>query len=527
MASRFSSHLVPVFVLTLLLVIQAAAAIATTSGTFDETLYLAMALRAYREGNVLPFVALGVAPLPIFLCYFLPAIRSASVLVSPDSYAYLITLARVSAVTLVGVPLVLLVYMWLTPRCDRLTSFMAAAMIALSPNVVAHASVATTDACFTLTALIALGVLAIYLERPSALLLIVLAVSMGLAFAAKYTAVMLLPTAFAAVVSWPRTPQDAIVSRLTRAVGVSVVLLAGAFVVPWAFHGFAITRAEIGTWPVISVPAPIASFLVQLEHNRVGHPAFLLGDLSPVGWWYYMPVALLLKSTPAELFVFGLAVIAYLTRWGNDTAAMRVLRLAFFICGSALIFSYVNIGVRYALLLYPLAVLGASRFATIAAASTRGRAAMAMLVLAQASSAVMIAPHYLSYFNRLSGGPANGYRYLADSNVDWGQDLPALKRSLETVGARRPLIAYFGTAPLEAYGIDALPWSCGRKLEAGSADWVVISATYLDGVYVPDDTFAGFREIPPSARAGYSMLLYATDRADVRDALTALSKTCI
>jgi len=33
-----------------------------------------------------------------------------------------------------------------------------------------------------------------------------------------------------------------------------------------------------------------------------------------------------------------------------------------------------------------------------------------------------IYPHYLAYFNQFIGGPKNGYKYLADSNLNWGQD---------------------------------------------------------------------------------------------------------
>jgi hypothetical protein len=157
--------------------------------------------------------------------------------------------------------------------------------------------------------------------------------------------------------------------------------------------------------------------------------------------------------------------------------------------------------------------------------SLRSQAAVALLVF-QAVSAIFIAPHYLSYFNWLSGGPATGYRYLADSNVDWGQDLPALRQTLTHVGAQQPIVAYFGTAPLDAYGIAAPLWSCNPAVEAMRPDWVAISATYLDGVYLPDDPFSKFREIPPTARAAYSILLYQTDRAEVRDALSAAFTTC-
>ena len=47
---------------------------------------------------------------------------------------------------------------------------------------------------------------------------------------------------------------------------------------------------------------------------------------------------------------------------------------------------------------------------------------------------VAIRPNYLAYFNQLAGGPSQGYKHLADSSLDWGQDLPALKQWLDWRG---------------------------------------------------------------------------------------------
>ena len=57
-------------------------------------------------------------------------------------------------------------------------------------------------------------------------------------------------------------------------------------------------------------------------------------------------------------------------------------------------------------------------------------------------------PHYLAYFNLASGGPAQGYRWLVDSNLDWGQDLPGLRRYLDehTEPGRPHYLSYFGSA---------------------------------------------------------------------------------
>ena len=60
-------------------------------------------------------------------------------------------------------------------------------------------------------------------------------------------------------------------------------------------------------------------------------------------------------------------------------------------------------------------------------------------------------PHYLAYFNWIAGGPVNGYKHLVHSSLDWGQDLPGLKRwlnehDLDSTGKTPVYLAYFGKA---------------------------------------------------------------------------------
>jgi hypothetical protein len=49
-------------------------------------------------------------------------------------------------------------------------------------------------------------------------------------------------------------------------------------------------------------------------------------------------------------------------------------------------------------------------------------AAVAGLVAWLIASSFSVHPHYLAYFNELAGGPTSGWRWLIDSNLDWGQD---------------------------------------------------------------------------------------------------------
>src|SRR5204863_3623488 len=88
-----------------------------------------------------------------------------------------------------------------------------------------------------------------------------------------------------------------------------------------------------------------------------------------------------------------------------------------------------------------------------------------------------------------AGGPKNGYKHLVDSSLDWGQDLPALQRWLDTqyqpsTGA--VYLAYFGTASPRWYGIDAISLPVDRsstELTALKPGVYCISATILQQVY--------------------------------------------
>ena len=201
-----------------------------------------------------------------------------------------------------------------------------------------------------------------------------------------------------------------------------------------------------------------------------------------------------------------------------------VWRAAFLLFGALALVGRVDIGIRYVLILIPLAVLVVTTWVCGTFARSRIVVAASAIALAiQSVNAASVAPHYLSYFNTLAGGPANGFRYLADSNVDWGQDLPALRAAFERVGARRPLLSYFGSAPLNAYGVTADPWLSGDQAELQPWDWVAISVTNLNGVYLSGDPFAPFRPVEPSTRAGYSIFLYSTARADVQRAIADAS----
>jgi hypothetical protein len=74
-----------------------------------------------------------------------------------------------------------------------------------------------------------------------------------------------------------------------------------------------------------------------------------------------------------------------------------------------------------------------------AAAAWQATAAAGLVAWLVVSS-LSVHPHYLAYFNELAGGPANGWRWLLDSNLDWGQDDERVRQAVTARGPGRALI---------------------------------------------------------------------------------------
>lgn len=116
---------------------------------------------------------------------------------------------------------------------------------------------------------------------------------------------------------------------------------------------------------------------------------------------------------------------------------------------------------------------------------------LALLAWHAADSAA-VRPDYLAYFGPQVGGPEAGYQHLVDSSLDWGMDLPALKRWLDehNPGEREPVfLAYFGNDSPSYHGIKArrLPGFYYRKPREAYAyepGYYAISATLFQGIYV-------------------------------------------
>ena len=210
--------------------------------------------------------------------------------------------------------------------------------------------------------------------------------------------------------------------------------------------------------------------------------AFLNGEFSVSGWRTFFPYTFLVK-TPLPLFaviIFAVAAVVARTRQRKPKGGSRdpgptvyellPLWVLLGVYWCAAISSHLNIGHRHLLPTYPplFVLCGAAGWWFRGWPGIRNESrphlpfsrgmgiglsvALALLTL----ETLYRFPHYLAYFNGLVR-PANGYRHLVDSSLDWGQDLPGVRRYIETKHPAPPIyLSYFGFASPVYYGIPAI-----------------------------------------------------------------------
>jgi len=410
---------------------------------------------------------------------------------------------------------------------DRL-ALAALGLFCFTPEVLAHAEWAHSDLASALTVLLVALALARVLEAVGWRRDVLLGGALGVALLVKLTAVLLLPLGAILVLALAPAPPDRprarhACLRLGIAAAVAYVLLLVGYVprprilVPHEFLATdlalvlhtapdsAATRAAAAALRHLPLPDTLLKGVVYTSLlGKRGQIAYFHGHTSTTGWCYYFPLAVALKY-PTPLLVLALAG---LWRFARDRELSCGRRLAFtlvplwlFACAMA---QSINIGVRSVLFIAPFLAL----WAASALAAMRGRGVLVLgsaLVALSLVSGLAAWPDLLAYFNPLFGGTRAADRWLVDSNLDWGQDLPALARTLERRAIREVRLAYFGAAQPDHWGIRSLPAA------AIGPGWYAISRTYLAGLWPPGKPYAWLAAIPPAELVGGSIALIHAD----------------
>jgi 4-amino-4-deoxy-L-arabinose transferase-like glycosyltransferase len=274
---------------------------------------------------------------------------------------------------------------------------------------------------------------------------------------------------------------------------------------------------------VEAVRVPFPTYLRGLgwlkRYSVRGAPNFLMGQFSRKGWWYYFLVALAIK-TPIPTLILAIAGTYLILRRrlaAKDSGTLganrreHVLIIAVIGFFASMLFSTVNIGYRHILPVLPFLFVIAG--GTITSIPKRwSQVAVVVLCLWLAVGSLRVYPHYLAYFNELVGGPDQGYKYLVDSNLDWGQDLKNLKTYMDQHSIDKVYLSYFGNEHnIAYYQVPAVPLPAEKPsdLESRPPEVYAISATYLQIGNLGDlRAYSWLRQYEPFAKIGYSIFLY-------------------
>ena len=421
-------------------------------------------------------------------------------------------------------------------------AFIALTLLTFDPNLLAHGALITTDVGLTCFMFLTVFLFYRFLKCPSALRLIVTGISVGLVLAVKHTGLLILPIMFLLVLceivlNIFGPDREKIFRHALKLCGSLALITLIGWVVLWSFYRFRYDARPNGlqmnpplaeyvkglepheAWPISLMarwhvlPESYLYGLADVKLTANYYTSYLLGKVYAHDVWFYFPVAFLIKSTVGVLALLLLTLIVIATRRLNCWREILFLVVPVIFYLAVALTVGMNIGVRHILVVYVfLYVLIAGAAWALIRRSRKWAYAVGLLVLVHAASSVKAFPNYIPYANELWGGPSQTYKYLTDSNADWGQQLKSIKQYLDQRGVKDCWFVYFaaGVAEPKYYGIPCKPlptintlW-LNEPIEVPTSinGTVLISAGNLSSVEFgpgPLDPYGQFKSLKPTA----------------------------
>ncbi len=438
----------------------------------------------------------------------------------------------------------LVLWSWARSAGGRSAGLAALGFFAFSPELVSFASVVSLDLAVTALVVALVATLRVHARTASTWSMAAAGALFGLGLSVKLSVLFLAPLFLVALFGRALREKHWTTSLLELLLAVGLALLAIQ-----ASYGFdhALTRwgqvapasnafRKLDALLPDEAPIPLPLLFLRALDGQARDVqsadvlSYLDGEWSDQGWRRYYLMAWLYKTPLPLLGIVALLGFEWLRSFlararGRAAGAPRMAlhEWLFVVVPLALwggMFSLsrgLDIGIRYVLPCYAILCVGCG----IAAARVPLRSAagvlLAALGVAYAGASLAAYPHHLSYVNRLGGGNENAWRHLADSNVDWGQELKHLSAYLHEHGIERVGLGYFGHVAPELYRIDYFV-----PQGAPAPGWYAISANFVAGYsylaydhgklsMTRPDQFAAFRERTPLATLGGALLIYRVE----------------
>lgn len=474
-------------------------------------------------------------------------------------------------IVLLSLLLGLFIFKWTRELAGIIAGLFALTLYAFDPNILGHNHFVTTDLGIAAFIVFSLYYFLRFIKEPSAKNIWLAGLFLGLVQLVKFSSVLLFPVFGLLIIIYPlvkisrdKNNLKSLGEYLWKGASVFIISILLVWVAYFA-NSYAMPQAKLGeildhymkptdmraltiqTRKLIlginKYPAlePLADYVfgVARVFQRVGggNVTYFMGEVSTKGFLSYFPIIFLIKEPLPILFfllfslIIGLSGIAksvitetrkvfnnFIYYLRTNIAEFSML-IFIFIYSITSITGRLNIGLRHLFpilpFIYMLTAIGIFRFIKRQHNHTKQFSHIIILLFAifLIIETIFSYPFYMSYFNRLAGGPKQGYQLATDSNADWGQDLKRLKIFLnahpEIVKIK---IDYFGMADLDYYinGRYEKWWASKRPLEPG---WYAISTLFLqEGTYdqrkTDDQSYRWLQNKKPTYQVGTSILIY-------------------
>lgn len=451
-----------------------------------------------------------------------------------------LTLARIGVLPFFILGGVVL-FLWASRLAGKMAALIALLLYTTTPSTIAFSSIAYTDIVAASTQFAALFAFVLWLEDPTRRNTILLGVSLGLAFGAKFTSLLFLPAAFfcMAIVWWlgRDKKRDLLLSRrsvsMLTALGLAVVVL-------WGCYGFSLRPVDeaVGITPSTmpsfqhfppSMRARLQKLILsdprlpapELMHglaeawvlNQAKTESYLLGQIRLGGWWYFFFDALLVKLPLPLLIAFLIGLVSLLkSRRLGEFYPLAAL------CGVLLVTTGVSYkaGTRHVLVCVPLmmvtAALGLGKLLDREWRKPIVVSLVLLLLLWQVIESARAQTDFIAYFNELAGQDPSKI-LVTGCDLDCGQDMYALSRELRSRGINHFTLAVWSSADLDSLGLPSYNVPLSGERPSG---WIAVSARAIRTgavlhVALPPHSLDWLENYKPVVKVGKTIELYYVD----------------
>lgn len=461
-----------------------------------------------------------------------------------------------------------IVFIWTRKLYGYLAALMAIFLFSFSPTVIAHSRFVTTDVPALFGVLLGTFFFLHYLKEPTKKNLWFAGLMFGVAQLTKFSLFLLVPffIGLAVIYAFLNFRKLKIRHSLLVILNTILIIVIGYIFVVWPVYIFHTwnypperqhtdTVYLLGSYgnrlipdrviqlsdkPLVRGLAQYATGLLMVTQRSIGgNDTYFMGEVRNTAWPQYFPIVYFLKeplpfwgllilvllTLSAKLKIFNPKKIFHnTTHWSKEHFEELAMLLWIAAYWYASIRANLNIGVRHLMPVYGFTfILLSGQLAKICTGIHSKKMLTTYYLLLSSlftwylCESIAVYPYYLTYFNEVAGGPMGGYRYVVDSNLDWGQDVKRLATWVEKNNIKKISLDYFGWADQTYYIKEKLIWIWAGKYkntreflaDNPNGGYIAVSATFYQGSFQkPETSYAWLENYKPVTVIGNSIFVW-------------------